>query len=72
MRVAYPGAPIYHSMMPGILHQRTGGYLCASSLVYAVGVELAHMWGVPALAGAYGAGDAQRLKPGMWEAARAG
>ena len=62
MLVAYPGAPIYHSMMPGIMHPRTGGYLCASSLVYAVGVELAHMWGVPALAGAFGAGDAPAIE----------
>jgi len=54
MQMAFPGAPTYHSMMPGITHPRTGGYLCASSLVYAVGVELAHMWGVPTLAGTFG------------------
>ncbi len=55
MQMAYPGAPIYHSMMPGIMHPRTGGYLATSSLVYAVGVELAHTWGVPTLAGTFGA-----------------
>jgi trimethylamine--corrinoid protein Co-methyltransferase len=54
VQMAYPGAPTYHSMMPGIMHPRTGGYLCVSSLVYAVGVELAHMWGVPTLAGTFG------------------
>lgn len=54
VQMAYPGAPTYHSMMPGIMHPRTGGYLCTSSLVYAVGVELAHMWGVPTLAGTFG------------------
>jgi trimethylamine--corrinoid protein Co-methyltransferase len=54
IQMAYPGAPTYHSMMPGIMHPRTGGYLCVSSLVYAVGVELAHMWGVPTLAGTFG------------------
>ena len=63
IQMAYPGAPTYHSMMPGIMHPRTGAYLCAASYVYAVGVELAHMWGVPTLAGTFG-GDAP--EPG-WE-----
>jgi len=57
VQMAYPGAPTYHSMMPGIMHPRTGAYLSSSSIVYAVGVELAHMWGVPTLAGTFG-GDA--------------
>jgi trimethylamine--corrinoid protein Co-methyltransferase len=63
VQMAYPGAPTYHSMMPGIMHPRTGGYLCAESYIYAVGVELAHLWGVPTLAGTFG-GDAP--EPG-WE-----
>jgi trimethylamine--corrinoid protein Co-methyltransferase len=54
IQMAYPGAPTYHSMMPGIMHPRTGAYLCAASYVYAIGVELAHMWGVPTLAGTFG------------------
>jgi trimethylamine--corrinoid protein Co-methyltransferase len=54
VQMAYPGAPIYHSMMPGVMHPRTGGYLSSPSYIYAVGVELAHMWGVPTLAGAFG------------------
>ncbi len=57
IQMAYPGAPTYHSMMPGIMHPRTGAYLSSASFVYAVGVELAHMWGVPTLAGTFG-GDA--------------
>ncbi len=63
IQMAYPGAPTYHSMMPGIMHPRTGAYLCAASYIYAVGVELAHAWGVPTLAGTFG-GDAP--EPG-WE-----
>jgi trimethylamine--corrinoid protein Co-methyltransferase len=66
IQMAYPGAPTYHSMMPGIMHPRTGDYLCAAPYVYAIGVELAHMWGVPALAGTFG-GDAPA--PG-WEHSR--
>jgi trimethylamine--corrinoid protein Co-methyltransferase len=63
IQLAYPGAPTYHSLMPGIMHLRTGEFLGADSYIYAVGVELAHMWGVPTLAGTFG-GDAP--KPG-WQ-----
>ncbi|MFN2219530.1 MAG: trimethylamine methyltransferase family protein, partial [Anaerolineae bacterium] len=27
VQMAFPGAPTFHSMMPGIMHPRTGGYL---------------------------------------------
>ena len=63
IQLAFPGAPTYHSMMPGVTHPRTGAYLSSSSLVYAIGVELAHMWGVPTLAGTFG-GDAP--EPDSW------
>jgi trimethylamine--corrinoid protein Co-methyltransferase len=65
IQMAYPGAPTYHSLMPGIMHPRTGAYLGCDASVYAVGVELAHMWGVPTLAGVFGT-DAP--EPG-WQAA---
>jgi trimethylamine--corrinoid protein Co-methyltransferase len=68
IQLAYPGAPTYHSLMPGIMHPRTGAYLATpweGELPYAIGVELAHMWGVPTLAGVFGT-DAQA--PG-WQAA---
>ena len=55
IQMAYPGAPTYHSLMPGIMHPRTGAFLGSAAweadLFYPVGVELAHMWGVPTLAG---------------------
>jgi trimethylamine--corrinoid protein Co-methyltransferase len=69
IQMAYPGAPVYHSMMPGLMHPRTGGYLATAwegELIYAVGVELAHGWGVPTLAGVFGT-DA--LVPGWQQAA---
>jgi trimethylamine--corrinoid protein Co-methyltransferase len=72
IQMAYPGAPVYHSLMPGIMHPRTGGYLGTAwegELLYAVGVELAHAWGVPTLAGVFGT-DAQ--VPGWQQAAEAG
>lgn len=58
IQMAYPGAPMYHSFMPGMTHPRTGAYYGHDSYVYAIGVELAHMWGVPTLAGTYGSGAA--------------
>ncbi len=70
VQLAYPGAPVFYSMMPGMMHPRTGGYLSQAweaELPYPIGVELAHAWGVPALAAIFGPdGEA----PG-WEAAKA-
>jgi trimethylamine--corrinoid protein Co-methyltransferase len=71
VQMAYPGAPTFHSLMPGIMHPRTGAYLSMAwegELSYVVGVELAHMWGVPTLAGVFGT-DAQ--VPGWQSAAEA-
>ena len=68
IQMATPGAPVFHSFMPGVMHPRTGDYLSSSlegSMFYPIGVEMAHHWKVPCLAGVFGT-DAQ--KPG-WESA---
>jgi trimethylamine--corrinoid protein Co-methyltransferase len=68
IQMACPGAPVFHSLMPGIMHPHTGAYLGSAwegTLLYAAGVELAHRWGVPTLAGVFGT-DA--LIPG-WQSA---
>ncbi len=57
IQMACPGAPVFHSLMPGIMHPRTGAYLGTAwegTLLYPAGVELAHRWGVPTLAGVFG------------------
>jgi trimethylamine--corrinoid protein Co-methyltransferase len=57
IQMAYPGAPTYHSLVPGMMHPRTGDYRgCAieAGVMFPVGTELAHMWGVPTLAGVFG------------------
>ena len=54
IQMAHPGAPTYHSLMPGIMHPSTGDFMGSAfeaDLFYSGGVELAHMWGVPTLAG---------------------
>jgi len=68
IQMAFPGAPVYHSFMPGMTHPQTGAYYAHDAHVYAIGVELAHMWGIPTLAGTYG-GDAHA--PG-WESGMGG
>lgn len=71
IQMASPGAPVFHSMMPGIMHPRTGDYQSSTleaSLFYPLGVEMAHRWGVPTLAGVFGT-DAQ--VPGWQSAAEA-
>jgi trimethylamine---corrinoid protein Co-methyltransferase len=68
IQLAYPGSPVFHSMMPGIMHPHTGAYLATAwegTLLYPVGVEMAHAWGVPSLAGVF-ATDAR--SPG-WQSA---
>jgi trimethylamine--corrinoid protein Co-methyltransferase len=68
IQMACPGAPVFHSLMPGIMHPHTGAYLATTwegTLMYAAGVELAHRWGVPTLAGVFGT-DA--MTPG-WQSA---
>lgn len=72
LQMAYPGTPVYHSMMPGIMNPRTGAYMGTPweiDITYAIGVELAHMWGVPTLAAVFGP-DA--LTPGWQSAAEVG
>jgi len=69
IQMAHPGAPVFYSFMPGIMHPHTGAFMTTpweGELLYVIGVELAHMWGVPTLAGVYGT-DAD--VPG-WQAAQ--
>jgi len=56
IQMAHPGAPVFHSFMPGVMHPRTGDYLATTwegTLLYPIGVEMAHHWGVPSLAGVF-------------------
>ena len=72
IQMAHPGAHVYFTpLMPGIMHPRTGDYQSSTlegSLLYPLGAEMAHHWGVPTLAGIFGT-DAQ--VPGWQSAAEA-
>jgi trimethylamine---corrinoid protein Co-methyltransferase len=68
IQMAHPGAAVFHSLMPGIMHPHTGAYLATAwegTSLYPIGVEMAHNWEVPCLAGVF-ATDAQ--SPG-WQSA---
>jgi trimethylamine--corrinoid protein Co-methyltransferase len=56
LQLAYPGAPVFHSMLHAWADPRTAayvGYPLDSRARYAP-VEMAHHWGLPALGGAFG------------------
>lgn len=68
MQLAYPGAPVFHSIMHAYADPRTGSYVgypldCRHRFA---AVEIAHHWGMPTLGGAYGT-DSPR--PGTWQSA---
>lgn len=53
VQLAYPGAPVYYSLMPSLMDRMTGdfdGGAWNTDLFAPLGVELAHKWGVPTLA----------------------
>lgn len=81
IQLAYPGAPVYYSLMPSLMDRMTGdfnGGAWNADLFTSIGVELAHMWGVPTLApvGTYadesGWTSAAGIKSGMLVAALTG
>ncbi len=57
LQLEVPGAPVFHSLMTGVMDPRSGAYLATSrdgEPAYAAGVEIAHHWGIPTLAGIFG------------------
>lgn len=68
MQLAYPGAPVFHSLMHAWADPRSGAYVSYSldSRGRYTTVELAHHWGMPSLGSAFGT-DAK--KAGTWQSA---
>jgi trimethylamine--corrinoid protein Co-methyltransferase len=57
MQLAYPGAPVFHSILASVMDPRTANYIAGHPVKYlcnVASVQLAHDWGVPTLAGAFG------------------
>ncbi len=68
LQLAYPGAPVFHSLMQAWADPRSGAYVSypLDQRVRYAPVEMAHHWGMPALGACYGT-DA--LRPGTWQSA---
>jgi trimethylamine--corrinoid protein Co-methyltransferase len=65
-----PGAPVYHSLIASLMDPHTGDYVVGAPEKYlcnAAAVQLAHDWGVPSLAGAFGMGSSE---PNTWQHGR--
>ncbi|MGD8966959.1 MAG: trimethylamine methyltransferase family protein [Anaerolineae bacterium] len=70
MQLVAPGAPVFHSILASVMDPHTAEYMVSIPQKYlcnAAAVQLAHAWGVPTLAGAFGM-DAK--KPGTWQHGR--
>ena len=70
MQLVAPGAPVYHSLIASVMHPYTADYLVnlpEKYLCNAAAVQMAHDWGVPALAGAFGMNNPE---PATWQHGR--
>jgi trimethylamine--corrinoid protein Co-methyltransferase len=60
IQLAFPGAPVFHSLYVSIMEPRTGAYISKVPLpLNILSVELAHAWNVPSLGGARMGSDAE-------------
>jgi len=58
-QLAYPGAPVFHSVLVSLMHPRTGSYISDMSAPLGImSTQLAHAWNVPALTGGSVGSDA--------------
>ena len=70
MQLVAPGALVYHSLLASVMDPRSADYIVSIPEKYlcnAAAVQLAHDWGVPTLAGAFGM-DA--IEPATWQLGR--
>jgi trimethylamine--corrinoid protein Co-methyltransferase len=62
IQLAYPGAPVFHSIVPSLMDPRTGGYIGGTDIPISIMiVQMAHAWNVPCLGGGSLAGDALEI-----------
>jgi trimethylamine--corrinoid protein Co-methyltransferase len=67
LQLAYPGAPVFHSIMKAWADPRTGGYVgyALDNRVRYAPVEMAHHWGLPSMAACFGTDSKEA---GTWQA----
>jgi len=62
LQLAYPGAPVFHSILVSLMEPRTGGYVSMAPVFWSMmAAQLAHAWNVPSLGGARVSGDAPNV-----------
>jgi trimethylamine--corrinoid protein Co-methyltransferase len=62
MQLAFPGAPVFHSIIVSLMDPRTGGYIGEVPVPLSwMAVQLAHAWGVPSLGGGSLSSDAHGI-----------
>lgn len=62
IQLAFPGAPVFHSIIVSLMDPRTGGYISeVPAPLSLMAVELAHAWGVPSLGGGSVSSDAPAI-----------
>jgi trimethylamine--corrinoid protein Co-methyltransferase len=70
MQLVAPGAPVFHSLLASVMDPRSGNYIASLAEKYlcnTAAVQLAHDWGVPALAGAF---SVDCPDPASWQLGR--
>ena len=70
MQLIAPGAPVFYSLCASVMDPQTAEYLVSIPEKYkcnTAGVQLAHDWGVPVLAGAFAMDSPD---PGTWQLGR--
>jgi trimethylamine--corrinoid protein Co-methyltransferase len=70
MQLVNPGAPVFYSLCASVIDPQTADYIVSIPEKYkcnTAGIQLAHDWGIPVMAGAF-AMDSP--KPGTWQMGR--
>jgi len=70
MQLVAPGAPVFHSLLASVMDPRSADYIVGipeKFLCNTAAVQLAHDWGVPALAGSFGMDSSE---PATWQLGR--
>jgi trimethylamine--corrinoid protein Co-methyltransferase len=62
IQLAYPGAPIFHSIEVSLMHPRTGGYVTGTGIPFdTMTVQIGHNWNVPSLGGGGTSSNAKNI-----------
>jgi trimethylamine---corrinoid protein Co-methyltransferase len=62
IQLAYPGAPVFHSIEVSLMHPRTGGYVTGTGIPFdTMTVQIGHNWNLPSLGGGGTSSDAKNI-----------